>query len=106
MSVDDKIVNVKALKALKNYIVNLLSGKANTSHTHDDRYYTETEVDTALSGKANTSHMHDDRYYTETEADTLLDAKAAITDVQTRTATAKAYHLGFYYDNDGDLCQE
>jgi uncharacterized protein related to proFAR isomerase len=29
-----------------------------TSHTHDSRYYTETEVNTLLSGKANTSHTH------------------------------------------------
>ena len=28
------------------------------SHNHDDRYYTETEVDTALNGKANSSHSH------------------------------------------------
>jgi hypothetical protein len=36
-------------------------------HTHDDRYYTEAETDTALAGKAATSHTHDDRYYTEAE---------------------------------------
>ena len=47
-----------------------LSGKADTSHTHDDRYYTESEVNTKLSGKADTSHTHDDRYYTESEIDT------------------------------------
>lgn len=28
------------------------------SHTHDDRYYTETEVDGLLDGKANVSHTH------------------------------------------------
>lgn len=28
------------------------------SHTHDDRYYTETEVDGLLDGKANASHTH------------------------------------------------
>lgn len=31
-------------------------GAATSSHNHDDRYYTETEVNTKLSGKANTSH--------------------------------------------------
>lgn len=35
-----------------------LDGKAAATHTHDDRYYTEGEVDSALSGKANTSHSH------------------------------------------------
>lgn len=39
-----------------------VTGKPSTftpsSHTHDDRYYTETEVDSKLSGKANSSHTH------------------------------------------------
>lgn len=39
-----------------------VSGKPSTftpsSHTHDDRYYTESEVDSKLSGKANSSHTH------------------------------------------------
>ena len=29
------------------------------SHNHDDRYYTKAETDTRLSGKADTSHTHD-----------------------------------------------
>jgi len=51
-------------------------------HTHDDRYYTESEVDTLLSSKqasgsyAPLVHTHDDRYYTENETDTLLNGKA------------------------------
>ena len=35
-----------------------LDGKAAASHTHDDRYYTETEINTKLNGKANSSHTH------------------------------------------------
>lgn len=35
-----------------------VAGKAAASHTHDDRYYTETEVDTKLSGKSDTGHTH------------------------------------------------
>lgn len=47
------------------------------SHTHDDRYYTETEVNTKLNGKSNTGHTHDDRYYTEAEVDSKLGTKAS-----------------------------
>lgn len=37
-------------------------------HTHDNRYYTESEVDTKLSGKSDTGHTHDDRYFRTTFA--------------------------------------
>ena len=48
---------------------------ANDSHTHDGRYYTESEMDTFLAGKSDSSHNHDSRYYTETEVNNLLDDK-------------------------------
>lgn len=35
-----------------------LATKSNTSHTHDDRYYTESEIDTKLDTKSNTGHKH------------------------------------------------
>lgn len=35
-------------------IEDLETRKSNTGHTHDDRYYTESEVDTLLSGKQST----------------------------------------------------
>lgn len=35
-----------------------LDGKSDTGHTHDDRYYTESEIDTKLNAKANSSHTH------------------------------------------------
>ncbi len=31
-------------------------------HTHDERYYTESEMDLKLLGKSDTSHNHDDSY--------------------------------------------
>lgn len=34
-------------------------GASATGHTHDDRYYTESEINTKLNGKANSSHNHD-----------------------------------------------
>lgn len=75
-----------------------LENKSPTGHTHDDRYYTETEMNTKLNGKANSSHTHsisnitnlqsaldekahlvhnhDNLYYTEAEIDEKLNDKA------------------------------
>ena len=55
----------------------LSDARTPTTHTHDDRYYTETEIDTKLSGLPVGGHTHDDRYYTETEMNTLLAGKQA-----------------------------
>lgn len=41
------------------------------AHTHDDRYYTETEMDTKLSGKANASHTHGNADITGLDASKL-----------------------------------
>ena len=35
-----------------------LAGKANATHDHNDKYYTETEIDTKLTGKSDTGHKH------------------------------------------------
>lgn len=57
-----------------------------TSEDHDERYYTETEIDNMLSGKSDTNHNHDLRYLqksavvnnnTITEAGYALDARQA-----------------------------
>lgn len=55
------------------------SAFAAASHTHDDRYFTETEVTSLLSGKSDTGHTHDDRYYTEAEVTSFLSGKANTT---------------------------
>ena len=69
-------------------VTTALSGKSDTSHLHDDRYYTESETDSLLSGKSDTSHIHDDRYYTKPETGTLLDAK---------TSTGKAIAMAIVF---------
>lgn len=74
----------------------LLDQKSNVGHTHDDRYYTETEMNTLLTSAGHNhddryyteaevdakvapgAHTHDDRYYTETEVDTALGGKASL----------------------------
>jgi hypothetical protein len=59
------------------------------AHTHDDRYFTESEITTLLAGKsdsthnhdsayASLSHDHDDRYYTGVEMDILLSSKSSV----------------------------
>lgn len=61
-----------------------LDGKAASSHTHDDRYYTETEVDSLLSGKSDTSHNHDDAY------DAAGSASSALASAKTYADSAAA----------------
>ena len=51
-----------------------LNGKAESSHSHDDRYYTESEVNTLLESKANSNHNHNDVYYTKTDMDSNVAA--------------------------------
>ena len=46
-----------------------INGKSPLGHTHDDRYFTETEINNKLAGYSATGHNHDDKYYTETEID-------------------------------------
>lgn len=57
-----------------------VTGKPSTfapsAHTHDDRYYTESEINSKLAGKSDTGHTHDDRYYTESEMNAKLAGKS------------------------------
>ena len=75
-------------KKLQNAIGNLLSLKTNSkdslvsavnevydsvgSHKHDDRYYTEAQIDDKLSNLSAKVHDHDERYYTEEQIDEKL----------------------------------
>jgi hypothetical protein len=66
-----------------------LALKSALGHTHDDRYYTEDEVDTKLAIKSDTSHNHDTRYYTESEIDAALALKAAASHTHTTLASLR-----------------
>lgn len=48
-----------------------------SNHTGTQAISTVTGLQTALNNKANTTHNHDDRYYTESEVNTLLATKQA-----------------------------
>lgn len=77
-----------------------VSGKPSTytpsGHTHDDRYYTEAEVNNLLGGKAAASHSHDDRYYTESEVNSRLSGKLDASRVKSRSWVATV--TGNYLD--------
>ena len=49
--------NIKSKFSEKNH-THTKSQITDFAHTHDDRYYTESEINSKLSGKANTSHTH------------------------------------------------
>lgn len=68
----NQLAGALALKGLSEEVNTKIAGKANTSHSHDDRYYTEAEINTKLAGKSDTSHNHDSRYYTEAEVNNLV----------------------------------
>ena len=111
--------------ATKQYVDTGLAGKAATSHTHDDRYYTETETDTLLAGKSDTGHTHTfasltskpttlagfgiTDAYTQTEIDTALSGKSdtshthAFADLTSKPTTIAGYGItDAYTDSEVD----
>jgi len=64
-----------------------LANKADANHNHDDRYYTETEVDNFLSDKADANHNHDSAYYTQTQVDGFLSGKSDVGHTHTEYLT-------------------
>lgn len=60
-----------------------IDSKANSSHSHDDRYYTEAEVDTLLEGKSDSNHNHDSVYDTKGSADDALASAKEYTNTKT-----------------------
>ena len=55
----DAALSADSTNPVQNKVIkSALDGKSNTGHTHDDRYYTESEINTKLNAKANSSHTH------------------------------------------------
>lgn len=84
-------INKNVLDGITDEKINLwdtVEGKSDKSHTHnysaeghvhDDRYYTEEEIDDKLGNISPTSHDHDGRYYKQSDLDNMLGQKSDIT---------------------------
>lgn len=71
----DSSLSSSSTNPVQNKVVNsALNGKANSSHSHSISNI--TNLQSALDNKSETGHTHDDRYYTETEMNTKLNGKA------------------------------
>ena len=68
--------------ATETYVDEAVSSKANSSHSHDDRYYTETEINTKLANKADSSHNHAGVYDVNGAAASALTSANAYTDTK------------------------
>jgi hypothetical protein len=76
-----------SLASAKSYADGLANGKSDSNHTHDDRYYTETEIDTKISD-VNTSITNITNGTTVVaEATHAVTANSATTATSAETAT-------------------
>lgn len=76
-----------SLKANSADVTASLAGKSDTGHTHDDRYYTESETNALLDDKVEVSvfdsHANDTAVHVTAEEKAAWDGKAELTDIPT-----------------------
>lgn len=89
--VQNKIIDAEfeAVSTAMSVLDLAIDSKADANHTHDDRYYTEDEVDAFLKEKADASHNHDSKYDANGSASEALVAAKEYSD--TNLNTAKSY---------------
>lgn len=68
----------------------LVDGKAASSHTHDDRYYTESEINSKLSGKSDTGHTHSSYVNQNAFSNVVVGSTTVAADSATDTLTLVA----------------
>lgn len=100
IEVDEEVYEVRDSKAVRYDTAQSLSttqknqaisniGAAKSSHNHDSRYYTETEMDTKLAGKSDTSHDHSGRLVQPTSIELFPGASAG-----------HGGYIDFHFNND------
>ena len=76
-----------SLKANSADVTASLAGKSDTGHTHDDRYYTESETNALLDDKVEVSvfdsHVNDTTVHVTAEEKASWNSKAELTDIPT-----------------------
>ena len=68
-------------------------GAATSSHNHDDRYYTETEMDTKLAAKSDTTHNHDAKYDAKGSASAVQENLDTVSDTLDTHTTSTDIHV-------------
>lgn len=71
-------------------------------HTHDDRYYTESEINTKLSGKSNVGHTHSN-YAVQGSPNNLIDARNEFTFVPSGYSGAIFFNYKTVGGKNGDI---
>lgn len=73
--VQNKVIDAEfeAIASAMNALDSAIDGKANVSHSHNDVYYTETEIDTKLATKSDTTHNHNSAYDTKGAASAVQE---------------------------------
>ena len=85
---NNKLVTSNAITNLDTRVDNLESTKSDIGHTHDDRYYTESEINNLLGTKSDTNHTH--TFASLTSKPTTL-AGYGITDAASKDHTHNFY---------------
>lgn len=80
--VQNKVIDAEfeAISVAMNALETAIDGKSDASHNHDNKYYTETEIDTKLASKSDTTHKHDGVYDTKGSADAVQKNVTAVSD--------------------------
>ena len=93
--VQNKVLDAEfdAIATAMNALDAAIDDKAASSHTHDDRYYTESEIDTKLASKANSSHNHDSAYDAKGSASAVQENLDTVSDTLDEHTTNTNIHV-------------